>query len=95
MKCEICNFQESPDNLEKLAVQAETCGNPTCKTAKIVWRDGQMILTTSPTSDEMIFDVTIRDLEPAPPPPIVHYSLKLTAPGGLISEGTREDKRND
>jgi hypothetical protein len=71
MKCEICNFQENPDNLEKLAVQAETCGNPTCKTAKIVWRDGQMTLTMSPTSDEPTFNVEIRDVPPAPEPPIL------------------------
>jgi len=95
MKCEMCNYHHKPDNLQMLVNQAETCENRMCKTGKIIWRDGQMILTASPTSDEMIFDVTIRDLEPAPPPPIVHYSLKLTAPGGLISEGTREDKRND
>jgi hypothetical protein len=71
MKCEMCNFQETPDNLEKLAVQAETCGTPTCKTGKIVWREGQMTLTMLPTSDEMVFDVEIRDVPPAPEPPIL------------------------
>jgi hypothetical protein len=71
MKCEICNFQEIPDNLEKLAVQAETCGTPTCKTAKIVWRDGQMVLTLTPQDNEPLFEVEIRDVPPAPEPPIL------------------------
>ena len=71
MKCEICNFQEIPDNLDKLKIQAETCGNPTCKTAKIVWRDGQMTLTLSPTSGEPTFNVEIQDVPAAPEPPIL------------------------
>ncbi len=30
-----------------------------------------MTLTMSPTSDEMVFDVEIRDVPPAPEPPIL------------------------
>jgi hypothetical protein len=70
MKCEMCNFQELPDNLEKLVIQAETCGRDICKPAKVVWREGQMTLTLEPQENEPEFKVEIRQVPPAPEPPI-------------------------
>ena len=70
MKCEICNFQESPENLQKLATHTETSGNPLCRTGTVVWRDGQSVLTLSPKENEHVFQVEFRDVPPPPEPPI-------------------------
>jgi hypothetical protein len=78
MKCEMCNYQEKPDNLQRIVLQAETCQIRLCRKAKVVWRDGQMTLTTSPQENENIFEVEIQDVPPAPVPPIsVPRHLKL------------------
>jgi hypothetical protein len=86
MKCEMCNYQQKPDNLQMLVNQAETCERKICRTAKIVWRDGQMTLTTSPMSDEMTFNATIRDLPAAEPPP-----LPVLVTKGEVDEQTTSD----
>jgi hypothetical protein len=46
-------------------------------------------------SDETVFPVEIRLLEPAETPPVVVYSPKLTAPGGLVSDNIRESRSSD
>jgi hypothetical protein len=70
MKCEMCNYHEKPDNLQKIVLQAETCQLRLCRKAKVVWRDGQMTLTMTPQDNETVFGVEIKDVPPAPVPPI-------------------------
>ncbi len=93
MKCEMCNFQESPDNLEKLAIQAETCGRDICKTAKVVWREGQMTLTLKPQENELDFNVKIKQVPPAPEPPI--FAPKLGDPDVtmMVLETTNRNRK--
>jgi hypothetical protein len=97
MKCEMCNYQQTPDNLQSLVNQAETCETQICKTAKIVWRDGQMTLTTSPTSDEHEFNTPIRDL-PSPEIPVggpMAFVFKASGFGSTTTRVDKDDKNND
>jgi hypothetical protein len=94
MKCEICNFQETPDNLNRLVNQAETCQTRLCRKAKVVWREGQMTITLSPQANETEFDVVIRDMEDAPPPPVVVFNAtKLSNPTNVHTG--RKDRKRD
>lgn len=66
----MCNYQEKPDNLQRIVLQAETCQIRLCRKAKVVWRDEQMTLTMTPQENENVFEVEIQDIPPAPVPPI-------------------------
>jgi hypothetical protein len=71
MKCEICNYQQTPDNMKMLETQASVCSSPLCKTGTVVWRDGQLTLTLNPAENEHVFDAKIVEIPPAPEPPVV------------------------
>lgn len=71
MKCELCQYQEKPDNLPKLATHLETCPAENSTKATVVWRDSQITATMNPLENDMKFDVVIRDLPDPEVPPVV------------------------
>lgn len=94
MRCEICQYQETPDNLNRLVNQAETCPSRLCRKATVVWRDGQMTMTLNPQPSETKFDAVIRDMEDAVPPPVVVFNAaKLSNPTNIHTG--RKDRKRD
>ena len=91
MKCELCLFQEKPDNLHKLTVHLETCSHEQRLKASAVWRNGEVTATLNPLEEEMKFPMEIRDLpDPEVPsvvvpkvytPDVVQMSLEPTKRG--------------
>jgi len=75
MKCELCTFQEKPDNLNKLATHLEICPAENSTKATIVWRDAQITATMNPLENDMKFEVEIRDLPAAEEPEIVTHTF--------------------
>ena len=71
MKCSLCTYTNSPDNLNSLVAHLEHCEHPEKLNAKVLWRDGELVATLDePKKDEHIFSVVIPNHEPAPVPPI-------------------------
>jgi hypothetical protein len=68
MKCEICNYQQSPSNLAALQNQVQTCSNDLCKSGSIIWRDGEMTLALQVNPGETVFVSSIETIAPAPVP---------------------------
>jgi hypothetical protein len=77
MKCELCQYQETPDNLPKMLTHLETCESPMRLEAKILWRNSEVTATLKPEEGEHIFDARVRDLpDPEEPPIVVHKSYE-------------------
>lgn len=100
MKCEICNYQQTPDNMKMLETQASVCPSPLCKMGTVVWRDGQLTLTLNPAENEHVFNATIVEIPPAPEPPVVPPSSAEPQVTMMALETTRRSKmqnrdRND
>ena len=71
MKCSLCNYTNSPDNLNQLVAHLEHCEHPLKLDAKVLWRDGELVATLdTPKKDEHIFEIEIPQHEPAPVPPM-------------------------
>jgi hypothetical protein len=71
MKCTLCNYTNSPENLNQLVAHLEHCENPSKLEAQVLWRDGELVATLDkPAKDEHVFDITIPTYDPAPEPPV-------------------------
>lgn len=79
MKCEICNYQQSPSNLITLQNQVQTCSNDLCKSGSIVWRDGQMTLVLEVKEGETVFAQSIEIISP-PPVPLAENDPRVIKP---------------
>ena len=96
MKCEICNYQQTPDNMKMLENEASVCPSPLCKTGTVVWRDGQLTLTLNPAENEHVFNTNIVEIPPAPEPPILEPSSSEPNVSMMALETThRAKKRTD
>lgn len=94
MKCELCNYQTSPDLMPALVQHlATSCENPLAKEAQIVWRNSELTATLTVQeppktkkkfTPEIVFDVEVPEYEVPPAPPIavplpaVETSMKET-----------------
>jgi hypothetical protein len=70
MKCNLCNYSNSPDNLNQLVAHLELCEHPLRLEAKVVWRNSEITaILGEPEKDEHVFEVDLFHREPAPIPP--------------------------
>jgi len=80
MKCELCNYQTSPDLMPNLVQHlATSCENPLAKEAQIVWRDSELTATLTvqeapktkkKSTPEIVFEVEVPEFEVPPLPPV-------------------------
>jgi len=99
MKCEICNYQQSPSNLITLQNQVQTCSNDLCKSGSIVWRDGQMTLALQVNPGETVFTESI-EIIPPPPVPLAENDPKvvkmtINSFGGVGNAKTKKEHDDD
>jgi len=99
MKCEICNYQQSPSNLATLQNQVQTCSNDLCKSGSIVWRDGQMTLVLEVKEGETVFTSSIEIIAP-PPVPLAENDPKVIKPtissfGSVGNSKTRKERDDE
>ena len=99
MKCEICNYQQSPSNLATLQNQVQTCSNDLCKSGSIVWRDGQMTLVLGVKEGETVFTSSIEIIAP-PPVPLAENDPRVVKPmissfGSVGNSKTRKERDDE
>jgi hypothetical protein len=84
MKCEMCNYQTSPDNMPILIQHMAICENPKSREAQVVWRNMELTATLTVQEapaekktkkaktdlpSEVLFEVEVPAYEAPPIPP--------------------------
>jgi len=71
MKCELCNYQTSPDLMPALVQHLATmCPSPMRAEAEITWRNSELTATLKSKKKEILFEVEVPEYETPPIPPV-------------------------